>query len=52
MVHVDPPISSLQSSDIAALDETLRPWIQGSASDDEIIALWTHALAYVQESYL
>jgi len=52
MVHVDPPIGSLQPSDVAALDETLQPWIQGSTSDDEeIIALWTHALAYAQTMY-
>jgi hypothetical protein len=48
-VHVYPPIDSLQPSEVDALDETLRPWLQGSASDDaEIIALWTHALAYAQ----
>jgi hypothetical protein len=49
LVHVDPPIGLLQPSEVAALDETLQPWLQGSVSDDEeIIALWTHALAYVR----
>ena len=46
MVHVDPPMGSLQPSKVAVLDETLRLWT--ASGDEEIIGLWIHALASAQ----
>jgi hypothetical protein len=48
VVHVDPPVGPLQPHEVTALDEILGPWQSSSNSDAEIIALWTHALIYLQ----
>ena len=49
-VSVNPPVGSLLPHEVIALDQTLQTWM-GSPNDTDIIALWTHALVYVQAMY-
>ena len=46
-VSVDPPVSSLFPGEVDALDQVLETWMH-TPVDGDIIALWTHGLAYVQ----
>ena len=46
VVHVDPPMGSLQPSEVAVLDKTLQLWT--ASGDEEIIGLWIHVLASAQ----
>jgi hypothetical protein len=46
-VSVDPPVGFLSPGEVDAMDQALETWMH-SPVDGDIIALWTHALAYVQ----
>jgi hypothetical protein len=47
-VSVDPPADSLQIAQVEVLDQALQPWYERMVhpDDNDIIALWTTALAY------